>query len=98
MARSALRPLGDKVIIRRLEAGSRTTGGIFLPDSAKEKPKRGTIVSVGEGRLLKNGQRHPLTVKAGDQVLFSSYAGSEVKSDGDEFIIMEESEILAVLG
>lgn len=98
MSRANLRPLGDKVIVRRLAADSKTVGGIFLPDSAKEKPKRGTIVSVGEGRLLKNGQRQPLSVKPGDQVLFSSYAGSEVKVDGDDMIIMEETEILAVLG
>ena len=97
MARSSIRPLGEKVIVRRLEAVGKTAGGIVLPDSAKEKPKRGTIMSVGEGRLLDSGKRHPLQVKQGDTVLFTSYAGTEVKVDGEELIIMDESDILAVL-
>ncbi len=97
MARSSIRPLGEKVIVRRLEAEGKTAGGIVLPDSAKEKPKRGTIMSVGEGRLLDSGKRHPLQVKQGDTVLFTSYAGTEVKVDGEELIIMDESDILAVL-
>lgn len=97
MARASIRPLGEKVLLQRLEAEDRTAGGIVLPDSAKEKPKRGTILSVGEGRLLESGERQPLQVKQGDQVLFTSYAGTEVKVDGEEMIIMDESDILAVL-
>lgn len=97
MARVSIRPLGDKVIVKRLEAEAKTAGGIVLPDSAKEKPKRGTILSVGTGRLLESGQRQPLQVKEGQQVLFSSYAGTEVKVDGEEMIIMDEGDILAIL-
>lgn len=98
MAGISIRPLGDKVIVKRLEAESKTMGGIVLPDSAKEKPKRGTIVAIGDGKLLETGSRKPLQVKKGDQVLFTSYAGTEVKVDGEEVIIMDESDILAVLG
>lgn len=97
MSKVSIRPLGEKVLVQRLEAEEKTAGGIVLPDSAREKPKRGTILSVGEGRLLDSGERKPLQVKKGDQVLFSSYAGTEVKVDGQEMIIMDESDILAVL-
>lgn len=93
----SIRPLGEKVIVKRLEADSKTAGGIVLPDSAKEKPKRGTVMSVGEGKLLDTGSRKALQVKKGDQVLFTSYAGTEVKVDGEEVIIMDESDILAIL-
>lgn len=92
-----VRPLGDKVLIKRLEAESVTAGGIVLPDSAKEKPKRGRIQAVGEGKMLDTGERAKLTVKKGDEVLFTSYAGTEIKLDGEEFIIMDESDILAIL-
>ena len=97
MARVSIRPLGEKVLVKRLEAEETTAGGIVLPDAAKEKPKRGTIMSVGEGRLLDTGERQALQVKEGEQVLFSSYAGTEVKVEGDEMIIMDETDILAVL-
>jgi chaperonin GroES len=97
MARVSIRPLGEKVLVQRLEAEEKTAGGIVLPDSAKEKPKRGTVLSVGEGRLLDTGDRKPLQVEQGQQVLFTSYAGTEVKVDGEEMIIMDESDILAVL-
>lgn len=97
MPKSSLRPLGDKVIVKRLEAEATTSGGIVLPDTAREKPRRGTVLSVGSGRLLETGKRQSLTVKAGDRVLFSSYAGTEVKVDGEEMVIMEESDILAIL-
>ncbi len=97
MAKVSIRPLGEKVLVQRLKADETTAGGIVLPDTAKEKPKRGTVLSVGDGRLLDNGQRKPLQVKKGDQVLFSSYAGTEVKVEGEEMIIMDESDILAVL-
>jgi chaperonin GroES len=97
MGRLSIRPLGDKVLVKRLEADQKTAGGIVLPDSAKEKPKRGTVLGVGEGRLLDTGKRQALQVREGDKVLFSSYAGTEVKVDGDEMIIMDETDILAVL-
>lgn len=97
MPDAAIRPVGDKVILKRLEASDTTSGGIVLPDAAKEKPKRGRILSTGEGRLLDTGKRKPLQVKKGDEVLFSSYAGTEVKIQGEELLILEESEILAVL-
>ncbi len=97
MSKVGIRPLGEKVLVKRLEAEDRTAGGIVLPDTAKEKPKRGTILSVGDGRLLDTGERKPLQVKKGDQVLFTSYAGTEVKVEGEEMIIMDEGDILAVL-
>lgn len=93
----SIRPLGEKVLVKRSEAEERTAGGIVLPETAKEKPKRGTVLSVGDGRLLDTGQRKPLQVKKGDKVLFTSYAGTEVKVDGEEVIIMDESDILAIL-
>ena len=92
-----LRPLGDKVLVKRLEAESKTKSGIVLPDSAKEKPKRGKILSVGEGRRLDNGERAPLNVKKGDEVIFTSYAGTEIKIDGEELMIMGEDDILAIV-
>ena len=92
-----LRPLGDKVLVKRVEAESKTKSGIVLPDTAKEKPKRGKILSVGDGRRLENGERAPFGVKKGDEVIFTSYAGSEIKIDGEELIIMSEDDILAVV-
>lgn len=93
-----IRPLADKVLIKRLEAENMTKGGIVLPDSAKEKPRRGKVVSIGDGKLLETGKRSKLQVKVGDIVLFSSYGGTEIKLDGKELLIMEESEIMAILG
>jgi chaperonin GroES len=90
-------PLGDKVVVKRTEADERTSGGILLPDAAKEKPQQGRVLSVGEGRLLKSGDRQPLDVSEGDRVVFSSYAGTPVKVDGDELLVMSENEILAIL-
>ncbi len=98
MAKLGIRPLGDKVIIKRVEAEEVTAGGIVLPDSAKEKPKRGLIKAIGDGKLLDSGERSQLQVKKNDEVLFTSYAGTEVKVGGEEYIIMDESDILAVLG
>jgi chaperonin GroES len=92
-----IRPLAAKVLVERIEAESKTAGGIVLPDSAKEKPQRGKIVSVGEGRMLDDGSRSEMQVKKGDEVLFTSYAGSEIKLDGKEYLIMEETEIMAVI-
>lgn len=90
-------PLNDKVLIKRLEATDKTAGGIILPDSAKEKPKQGKILAVGEGRRLEDGKRAPFQVKVGDTVLFTSYAGTEVKIDGEELMLMTEEDILAIL-
>jgi chaperonin GroES len=92
-----LRPLGDKVVVKRVEAEERTSGGIVLPDTAKEKPQRGKVISVGPGKLLDDGKRAAPAVKAGDQVLFTSYAGTEVKVAGEEFLVMDESDIMAIL-
>jgi chaperonin GroES len=97
MKNVGIRPLGDKVLIKRLEAEETTAGGIVLPDTAKEKPKRGTVLGVGDGKLLDTGERKPLQIKKGDKVLFTSYAGTEIKVSGDEMIIMDEGDILAVL-
>jgi len=92
-----IRPLADKVLVQRLEAETKTTGGIVLPDSAKEKPQRGKIVSVGKGKLLDDGTHQKVQVKKGDMVLFTSYAGTEVKINGKEYLIMDESDIMAII-
>jgi chaperonin GroES len=90
-------PLNDKIVVQRLEAEEKTAGGIVLPDTAKEKPKQGKILSVGDGKMLDNGQRAAFQVKEGDRVLFTSYAGNEVNIDGKELLIMTEDDILAVV-
>jgi len=92
-----LRPLGDKILIKRLEAESKTKSGIVLPDSAKEKPKRGKILALGDGKRLDSGERAPFSVKKGDEVIFTSYAGTEIKLEGEELMIMSEEDILAVV-
>ena len=92
-----IRPLADKVIVQRVEAEGVTAGGIVLPDSAKEKPQRGKIIAVGDGRMLEDGTRAPVSVKKDQQVLFTSYAGTEVKIDGKEYLIMDESDIMAII-
>jgi chaperonin GroES len=91
-----LQPLGDRVVVERAESEQVTAGGIVLPDAAKEKPTRGTIISVGDGRLLKDGTRAPLQVKVGDEVLFSTYAGDQFKLGDRELLLMREEDILAV--
>jgi chaperonin GroES len=91
-----LQPLGDKVVVERDESESKTAGGIVLPDAAKDKPSRGTIVSVGTGKLLDDGTRGPMQVKKGDRVLFTSYAPETIEIDDEEFLLMSESDILAV--
>ncbi len=92
-----IRPLHDRVIIKRMEEETTTAGGIVLPGSAAEKPSRGEVLAVGRGKLLENGEVRPLDVKAGDHVLFGKYSGSEVKVDGEDVIVMREDEIMAVL-
>ncbi|MBA2113334.1 co-chaperone GroES [Bremerella alba] len=91
-------PLGANVVVRRLESEETTAGGIVLPGSAQEKPKQGRVLSVGDGHVLKDGTKTPLSVKEGDQVIFSSWAGTEIKVEGEELLIMAESDILAVRG
>lgn len=94
---SSIRPLGDKVVVRVLEAEEKTAGGIILPDSAKKKPTEGEVVAVGEGRVLENGKRNTLTVKVGDRVIFSKYGGNEVNLGVDEFTILDEDQIYAIV-
>ncbi len=94
---ASLRPLNDKIIVRRLDAEDKTKGGIILPEKAKEKPREGIVKSVGDGKLLENGKRMAIQVKTGDRIIFSSYAGSEIKVDGDELLILGEDDILAVV-
>lgn len=95
--KTSLRPLGDRVLVQRLEAEEKTAGGILLPESAKEKPKEGKVIAVGEGRTLDNGERSTFSVKKGDRVIFSSYAGTDVKYDGNEYMIMREEDILGII-
>ena len=98
MAKSlTIQPLSDKVIVRRSEAEAKTAGGIVLPDSAKEKPKRGIVEAVGPGRLLDNGERSPLQIKKGDEVLFTSYGGTDIQLNEDKLVIMDENDVLGVL-
>ena len=92
-----IQPLADKVLVQRLEAETKTAGGIVLPDTAKEKPQRGKIVSTGKGKVLDDGTVKKMQVKKGDQVLFTSYAGTDVKIDGKEYLIMSESDIIAII-
>ena len=92
-----VRPLGENVLIRRLEAEEKTRGGIVLPDTAKEKPQKGTVLAVGDGKLLDDGTRAAFQVKVGDMVLFASYGGTEIKLGGEEYMLMDESDILAIL-
>ncbi len=92
-----IRPLADRVLIQRLEAESKTSGGIVLPEAAKEKPQQGKVVSVGKGKVLDDGTVKKLQVKKGDVVLFTSYAGTDIKIDGKEYLIMDESSIMAVI-
>jgi chaperonin GroES len=93
-----LRPLSDRVVVRRMEEEKTTAGGIVLPDSAKEKPAKGEIIAVGEGKRGDSGNIIPMTVKVGDQVLFGKYSGQEVKVDGSEVLVMREDDIIAILG
>lgn len=94
----AFRPLHDRVLVRRVEAEEKTAGGIIIPDSAKEKPAEGEVIAVGEGTRDDDGQRIPLDVKVGDRVLFGKWSGTEVKIDGEDLIIMKESDILGIIG
>lgn len=92
-----LQPIGDKIVVKREESEGKTAGGIVLPDSAKDKPTRGSVVAIGDGRLLNDGGRGSMQVKVGDRVLFTSYAGENIEIGDDEYVLMSESEVLAVL-
>ena len=92
-----IEPLGDKIVVKRLEAEEVTAGGIVLPETAKEKPKEGKIISTGPGKVLDSGERSKMQLKKGDRVIFASYAGTEVEVDGDEYLIMSEEDVLAVV-
>ncbi|MBL4953467.1 co-chaperone GroES [Neobacillus sp. OS1-32] len=92
-----LKPLGDRIIIQQVETEEKTASGIVLPDSAKEKPQEGKVVAVGTGRVLDNGERVALEVSEGDRIIFSKYAGTEVKYEGTEYLILRESDILAII-
>ena len=93
----AFRPLGDRVVIRRVEEEAKTKGGIIIPDTAKEKPQEGEVIAVGPGARDETGERIPMDVKAGDRILFGKWSGSEVKLDGEDLLIMNESDILGLL-
>lgn len=92
-----LKPLDDRVVVKKLDAEEKTAGGIVIPDTAKEKPQQGEILAVGPGKLDDNGKRQPMELKEGDKVLFAKYSGTEVKLDGIEYVIMAERDILAVI-
>jgi len=92
-----LRPLHDRVLVKRLDAGEQKQGGIIIPDTAKEKPQQAEVKAVGNGKLLESGERAALDLKAGDRILFGKYSGADIKVDGDEYLILREDEILAVL-
>ena len=93
-----IRPLHDRLIVQRLEEGEQKIGGIIIPDSAKEKPQQGKVIAAGKGKVNDEGKRVPLDVKAGDLILFGKYTSQEVKLDGEEYLIMREDEVLAVIG
>ena len=92
-----IRPLHDRVIVKRIEEEEKTKGGIIIPDTAKEKPIEGKVVAVGEGKILENGKKQPLDVKKGDRVLFGKYAGTDIKLEGEEHLIMREEDIIAIV-
>jgi chaperonin GroES len=96
MPKTAIKPIGSHVIVKRADAADISKGGIIIPEKGKEKPKQGTIIAIGNGKMLEDGKRQAMQLKAGDNVLFNSYAGTEVKVAGEEYLVMEESEVLAV--
>ena len=92
-----IRPLHDRIVVQRIDEGEQKVGGIIIPDSAKEKPQRGKVIAAGNGKFKDDGKRVPLDVKAGDSILFGKYSGQEIKLDGDEYLIMREDDVLAVV-
>lgn len=98
VAKGMIQPLGAKVLVQRIKAEEKTAGGIVLPDSAKEKPQQGTVIAVGPGRVLDNGERSPIQIKNDDKVLFTPYGGTEVEMNREKYLILDESDVLAVIG
>ena len=94
---ATIKPLQDRVLVKRLEAEEKTASGLYIPDSAKEKPQEGEVVAVGPGKVLEGGNKVELTVKPGDKILFSKYAGTDIKLDGEEYLIMREDDILGIV-
>jgi chaperonin GroES len=92
-----IKPLQDRIIVKRLEEEEKTKGGIIIPDAAKEKPQEGKVIAVGDGKVLDNGQKFALTVKIGDKILFGKYSGTEIKIDGEEHLIMREDDVLGIV-
>jgi len=92
-----IRPLYDRIVVKRIEEKETKVGGLFIPDTAKEKPQEGEVIAVGNGKMLENGTRVALDVQAGDRILFGKYSGSEIKMDGEEFLILREDEVLGIL-
>jgi len=92
-----VKPLHDRIVVKRIEEEEKTKGGIIIPDAAKEKPQEGRVIAVGDGKVLENGQKAPLTVKVKDKILFGKYSGSEIKIDGEEHLIMREDDVLAII-
>ena len=97
MSTPKIRPLQDRILVKRLDEEAKTKGGIIIPDTAKEKPQEGEVIAIGNGKVLESGKVQPLDVKVGDRILFSKYAGSEVKIEGEEYTIMREDDILGVI-
>ena len=92
-----VRPLNDRIIVKRLEEEEKTKGGIIIPDSAKEKPVEGKVIAVGDGRINKDGKKIPMEIKKGDRILFAKYGGTEIKMEGEEYLMMKEDDVLAVI-
>ena len=92
-----VKPLQDRLVVKRMEEEEKTKGGIIIPDAAKEKPQEGRVIAVGDGKILESGQRSPLSLKVGDKILFGKYSGAEIKIDGEEHLIMREDDVLAVI-
>lgn len=92
-----IRPLNDRIIVRRIDEQEQMRGGLYIPDTAKEKPQEGEVLAIGAGKLLENGQRIPIDLKAGDRILFGKYAGTEIKLDGEEYLILREDDVLGVV-
>ena len=97
MAKSKIRPLQDRLIVERIESDEKTASGIYIPDTAREKPQRGKVIAVGKGKVREDGSINPLDLKSGDSILFGKYAGTEIKIDGNEYLIMREDDILGVI-
>ena len=95
--KSALQPIGSHVIVQRSSAADKSTGGVIIPEKAKDKPKEGKVIAVGPGKVMEDGKRQAMQLKAGDKILFSSYAGTEVKVNGEEYLVMEETDVFAVV-